>query len=126
VSTRSPIRYPPTALRRAVYGIIAIVLVLVVGTLGLRSIEGISYVNAFYFESMLAAGQGPPFPLTTDAGKIFVSVMGFVSVGAVLVTITVTLVPIAAQIWREALEDVEGEARAVEADLKSEKDKLKK
>jgi hypothetical protein len=75
---------------------------------------------------MLAAGQGPPFALTTDAGKIFVSVMGFVSVGAVLVTITVTLVPIAAQIWREALEDVEGEVRMVEGELRSEKDKREK
>jgi hypothetical protein len=120
------ISYPPTAVRRVIYGVIAILLVLIVGTLGLASIERVSYVDAFYFESMLAAGQGPPFPLNTDTGKIFVSVMGFVSVGAVLTTITVTLVPIAAQIWREALNHVEAEVRAVETDLRTEKDKLEK
>jgi hypothetical protein len=125
-STGRRIAYPPTALRRAVYGIIAIVLVLIVGTLGLRSIEGVSYVNAFYFESMLASGQGPPFALNTDAGKIFASIMGFVSVGAVLTTLVFTLTPIAAQIWREGLERVEMEARRVESDLAAEKEKLKK
>jgi hypothetical protein len=125
-STGHGIAYPPTAQRRAVYGIIAIVLVLIVGTLGLRSIEGVSYVNAFYFESMLASGQGPPFALNTDAGKIFASIMGFVSVGAVLTTLVFTLTPIAAQIWREGLERVEMEARRVESDLAAEKEKLKK
>lgn len=126
MSTGQRITYPPTAQRRAVYGIIAIVLVLIVGTLGLRSIEGVSYVNAFYFESMLASGQGPPFALNTDAGKIFVSIMGFVSVGAVLTTLVFTLTPIAAQIWREGLEHVEMEARRVESDLRAEKEKLEK
>ena len=126
MSTGHRITYPSTAQRRAVYGIIGIVLVLIVGTLGLRSIEGVSYVNAFYFESMLASGQGPPFALNTDAGKIFVSIMGFVSVGAVLTTLVFTLTPIAAQIWREGLEHVEMEARRVESDLRAEKEKLEK
>ncbi len=110
--------YTQTALRRAVYAICGIVLVMIVGIIGFHLLEGMNYVNALYFESMLATGQGPPLQLNTDAGKIFASIMAFVSVGSVITSLVFTLGPILAMVWREGLERVEGGARKIEEDIK--------
>ena len=106
------------------YALIGIATVMIVGIIGFHEIEGMSLVNAIYFESMLATGQGPPLMLTTDTGKIFASVMAFVSVGSVITTLVFTLAPILGGIWREVLEKAEEKARTVEKDLapKTEKD----
>ena len=117
--------YSETALRRAVYAISGIVVVMIVGTVGVHLIEGMNYVNAGYFESMLATGQGPPLQLTTDTGKLFASVMAFVSVGSVITTLVFTLGPILATVWRESLERVEGEAKKIEEDMKGREQKPK-
>ncbi len=111
--------------RRAFYAISSIVLVLAVGTVGFHAIDGLSYVDSFYFESMMAAGQGPPFLLASDAGKIFASIMGFVSIGAVATTLVFTLGPALLDLWREGLERVEGEARVIEKEFTGRKDKDK-
>lgn len=100
--------------RRAVYAIVFVGIVLVIGTLGFRYIEGMTWINAFYFECMLATGQGPPIPLVTDAGKIFASVMAFVSIGSVLTTLVVVIGPIIGHVWAEAAHRVETEARRLE------------
>jgi hypothetical protein len=108
------------------YALLGIVVVMIVGIVGFRAIEGMNLVNAIYFESMLATGQGPPFPLTTDTGKLFASVMAFVSVGSVITTLFFTLSPIFAQVWREVLEKAEDEVRAVEKDVAPKRDEKPK
>jgi hypothetical protein len=110
--------------RRALLAISAVVAAEVIGTVGFHLIEGADWVNAFYFESMLATGQGPPFTLTTDTGKIFASIMGFVSVGSTLSAVIFTLGPLLTRIWRSFVEDVETEARAFEHGVASEIRKL--
>jgi hypothetical protein len=107
----------PSRNRRLFYAVSGILLVMVIGIVGFHQIEGMDWVNALYFESMLATGQGPPLTLTTDSGKIFASVMGFVSVGTVFTSLVVTLVPIISQLWREGLERVEKDAKTLEDDL---------
>jgi hypothetical protein len=109
--------YTQTALRRVLTAILGIALIMVIGTVGFHVLEGMNYVNAVYFESMLATGQGPPLQLNTDAGKIFASVMAFVSVGSVITTLVFTLGPIFGMIWRESLERVETEARKMEGEI---------
>jgi hypothetical protein len=111
----------PSQRRRAFLAVSLIVVVVIVGTIGFRAIEGMGWVDAFYFESMLATGQGPPIQLTTDAGKIFASVMGFVSVGSVITSLVFTLVPIISQLWREGLERIETEAKTIERDVSAKK-----
>ncbi len=107
----------PSRTRRLFYSISAITIVMVVGIVGFHQIEGMDWVNAIYFESMLATGQGPPLTLNTDAGKLFASAMGFVSFGTVLTGLLVTLVPILSQLWREGLERAEKDVKAIEGDL---------
>jgi len=101
------------------YAVSGIVLVMVIGIVGFHQIEGMNWVNAFYFESMLATGQGPPLALATSSGKIFASVMGFVSVGTVFTSLVVTLVPIISQLWRESLDRMEKDVKAVEKDARA-------
>jgi hypothetical protein len=103
--------------RRVFYAVSGIATVMIIGIIGFHLIEGMGWVNAIYFESMLATGQGPPLALNTDAGKLFASVMGFVSVGTVFTSLVVTLVPIISQLWREGLERAESDARALERDV---------
>jgi uncharacterized oligopeptide transporter (OPT) family protein len=113
-------------LRGVTYALISIVAVMIVGIVGFHEIEGMNLVNAIYFESMIATGQGPPFPLNTDTGKIFASVMAFVSVGSVITALFFTLAPVIAQIWREILEKGEEEVRRVEKDLTPKRDENSK
>jgi hypothetical protein len=113
----------PSRKRRLFYAFSGIAAVMVGGTIGFHQIEGMNWVNAFYFESMLATGQGPPIPLMTDSGKVFASIMGFVSVGTVFTTLVVTLVPIISQLWREGWDRVEKDAKAFEGELTRKKEK---
>ena len=86
-------------------------------------IEGMGWVDSFYFESMLATGQGPPVALTTDVGKIFASVMAFVSFGSVITGLFVTLVPIVSELWREGMVRLEEDARTLEKEFTRKKEK---
>ena len=101
-------------IRRALYAVLAVVAAEIVGSIGFHLIEGVNWVDAFYFESMLATGQGPPFTLYTNAGKIFASIMGFVSVGSVLSAVIFVVGPIALRLWHESMEVAEREAHRIE------------
>ncbi len=113
-------RVSPAAKRRAIYALIAVAGAEVVGTIGLHLIENASWINAFYFESMLATGQGPPFPLVTNAGKIFASIMAYVSVGSVLTALFFAVGPIVARFWHESLDRIEEDVRRIEHGARAE------
>jgi len=112
-------------LRRVFYAVSGIVVVMIVGTVGFHQLEGMNWVDSFYFESMIATGQGPPIPLTTDGGKIFASVMAFVSVASVITALFITLAPIVSQLWREGIEGVEKDAKSLERDLEEKRNEEK-
>ena len=107
-------RIPRSLVRRAAYSIILVAVAEAVGTVGFHAIEGMGWVNAFYMESMLATGQGPPLQLVTDSGKIFASIMGFVSVSSVLSAIILTVGPLLARLWKEGVDAAEVEAKKLE------------
>lgn len=119
---RSQPVYSPSALRRVFYGVSVIVVIMIIGTIGFHLLEGMNYVNAVYFESMLATGQGPPLTLTTDAGKIFASIMAFISVGSVITTLVFTLGPILTMMWREGIDRAELEVRKIEGEIEGKGD----
>ena len=75
-------------------------LVLFVGTVGVHWIEGSSYLDAFYLTSMIATAQGPSQAPVTAAGKLFVALMAFVSVGTVVASIGFLFGPFLGQLWR--------------------------
>jgi len=108
--------------RRAIISLLALALVLALGTIGFQFITGAGLVTSFFFESMLATGQGPPanLVLTTAESQLFASGMAFLSVGTVVTTLFLNLGPLVARLWREGVELAEREVRKLEGELESE------
>lgn len=113
-------RLRATPQRRLAYALLGIGVVLAAGTLGFHVIANLSPVDSFYFESMLATGQGPPITLTSDDAKLFASVMAFVSVGSVVTTLLFAVGPIVRKYWKEGLERAEEEVRTITHDVERE------
>ena len=86
--------------KRALFSFILLASVMGVGTIGLYKIEGMPLIDAFYFMSMIASGEGPTDHLATSAGKIFVSIMAFISVGAAITCAGFLFGPFLGQLWR--------------------------
>jgi hypothetical protein len=105
---------------RIAFSLLAIAIVLVIGTIGLYGLTGSGWIDSFYFECMLATGQGPPFSLASDAAKLFASLMAFVSIGTVLSTLVVNLAPIFGRFWREGIEEAERDIQRLERDVSGE------
>lgn len=82
---RKKFRHPYHSLRRrAILSVTLVASVLIIGTLLFHYIEGWSYIDSFYFVSMIATAQGPAVTPATDIGKIVASIIAFVSVGSVI------------------------------------------
>jgi hypothetical protein len=103
--------------RRAEYSVVAVLVVLIIGSVGFHFLAGLDPVDSLYFECMLATGQGPPLVLTSDSAKLFASAMAFLSVGTVLTTLVLNLGPVVGQLWREGVEHAERELRKVEEEV---------
>ena len=79
-------------------------------------LEGGSYVDSFYFISMLATTQGPADIPKTTPGHVFASLFAFISVGAVLSAIVFMFGPLMGTAFKKGIDYVEKE----EAKLKFE------
>ena len=99
---------------RALYSFSLIAAVVLIGTLGMHFLEGWSYLDSFYYTSFIATGQGPPGNLLpgTSSGKVFTSVLAFVSVGTVITALLFLFGPFLGRVLKageEKLEEVEKE-----------------
>ncbi len=94
---------------RALSSFVLVAGVMTVGTVGMHYIEGLQYIDAFYFMSMLATAQGPPVAPATLAGKIFASIMAFISVGSIVAALGFLFGPFFGVILRMETERVEKE-----------------
>ncbi|MGI0141615.1 MAG: hypothetical protein ACREBF_03125 [Candidatus Micrarchaeales archaeon] len=110
--------------RRAALSFALIIGVLAFGTVCLHYIENYSYLNAFYFMSMLATGQGPPISPVTALGKIFASIMAFVSVGSVVFALGFLFGPFFARVARLTEGKLKREEEALINDVRKYKKKL--
>jgi len=95
---------------RAVYSLAAIIVVVAVGTVGMHSLEGLSYLDSFYFTAMLATGEGPAYTPLTVGGKLFAGILSFIAVGAVISAILFLFGPFFGSVIKLGLEKVEEEA----------------
>ena len=86
---------------------------MVVGTVGLHWLEGLSYLDAFYFMSMIATAQGPTMTPVTPAGKLFTSLVAFISVGSVVAALGFLFGPFFGKLWRVGVEKMEDEVRSL-------------
>ena len=98
-------------LRRAFYSLGMILGVLGIGTFGIHRIEGFSWIDSFYFTSMIATGQGPvpqAVPVT-DLGKIFTSIIAFISVGSMIAAFGFLFGPFLGKLWKVGVYKLEEE-----------------
>ncbi len=113
-----------SVLNRGIYCLSLAASVLLLGTLGMHHIEGFNYLDAFYFTSMIATGQGPPPSIwpKTESGKLFTSFLAFVSVGAMVASLGFLFGPFLGKLWKIGIVKVEEELES----LRSPKDKKPK
>jgi len=107
---------PRSFLVRALYSFILIAVVVLAGTVAMHAIEGWSYLDSFYFTSFIATGQGPPANLDpqTSVGKVFSSVLAFISVGTVVTALLFLFGPFLGRVLRAGVERVEEVEREFE------------
>ena len=95
-------RIPRSIWKRAARSVVLILGILAIGMEGMHLIERMPYVDAFYFMSMLATAQGPAATPATVGGKLFASVMAFVSVGTVVTSLVYVFGPFLTLVMRES------------------------
>ncbi len=99
--------------KRALYSFGLVSAVLLIGTIGIHILEGYSYLDAFYFISMIATAQGPSIAPVTAAGKIFTAVMAFLSVGFVVASLGFLFGPLLGLLFRIGHERFEEEIKEI-------------
>ena len=97
--------------RRGLYSTAIVVAIMVIGTVGMHQIEGMPYLEAFYFMSMIATAQGPTFMPSTAAGKIFAACMSYISVGVVVAALGFLFGPFFTHLWHISKQKIEEEER---------------
>jgi hypothetical protein len=109
-------RIPRSFWRRAFYSFLLIAAIVFIGTFSMRALEGWSYLDSFYFTSFIATGQGPPGNLVVNdaAGKVFASVLAFVSVGTVITALLFLFGPFLGSVIRAGEEKVEEIEKEIE------------
>ncbi len=68
-----------------------------------------SHLDAFYFITMIATAQGPTVVPSTVAGKLFVALMAYISVGSVVAALGFFFGPFFGQLWHLGVKWLEEE-----------------
>ena len=92
----SPITRPAFLARISVHVAAATALValsLLIGVLGYRELEGLSWIDAILNASMILGGMGPVAELNTEAGKLFAAAFALYSGLLFLVTAAIIFAP---------------------------------
>jgi hypothetical protein len=78
----------------ALFSIALIVASLVIGVVGYRSFEGLSWVDSFLNAAMLMGGMGQVNVLQTDGGKIFAGIYALYCGMVLLIAVAIFAAPI--------------------------------
>ena len=102
-------------LNRGLYSIGLVLSILLIGTLGMHRLEHFSYIDSFFFTSMIATGQGPVGSLApqTTGGKLFTSALAFVSVSTLLAALGFVFGPFLGKLWRIGVLKLEEEIQVL-------------
>ncbi len=73
--------------RRGLYALLAVIIVVGIGTVGTELLTGWSWIDSFYFFSMVATAEGPPNAPPTFWSKVFVAVMAYISIGTLITAV---------------------------------------
>src|SRR2546425_9067425 len=112
------VRHPLSPFKkRAFFSIVVLAVVMAIGTIGMMLLEGWDSVTSFYFMAPLATAEGPALSPLTVAGKLFASLMAFVSIGAAISAITFTFGPLFGSVLKEGFAYIEKEEEKLKSGL---------
>jgi|SRR3989441_2160151 len=112
------VRHPLSPFKkRAFFSIVVLAVVMAIGTIGMMLLEGWDSVTSFYFMALLATAEGPALSPLTVAGKLFASLMAFVSIGAAISAITFTFGPLFGSVLKEGFAYIEKEEEKLKSGL---------
>ncbi len=95
-----------SATKRAFFAFILIATMMGIGTMGMHGLEGLPYLQAYYFMTMLATAQGASYTPQTVPGVIFASVMAFISTGAVIASLGFLFGPFLGKLFKIGSDDI--------------------
>jgi hypothetical protein len=87
-------KFAKRLLKSTLLGLALIFISLIIGIIGYRVTEGMSWIDAFLNAAMLMGGMGPVDILQTDAGKLFAGIYALYSGLILLVTVGIIAAPI--------------------------------
>jgi hypothetical protein len=93
-------RHFHSPVKRGIFSFLLIAVVMAVGTIGVHITEKMTWIDSFYLMSMVATAQGLAITPSTVAGKLFIALMSFVSVGSVVAALGFIFGPFLGQLWR--------------------------
>ncbi len=94
-------------LKRGIISLILVTGVVIIGTVVLHFLENMPYIDSFYFISMIVTAQGPAMAPKTAAGKIFISLLSFVSIGVIVAALGFIFGPFLGRLWHIGIENLE-------------------
>src|SRR5713101_2928324 len=103
--------------RRALFSVVFLAVVMAIGSIGMMFLEGWDPVTSFCFMALLATAEGPALSPLTVAGKLFASLMAFVSIGAAISAITFTFGPLFGSVLKEGFAYIEKEEEKLKSGL---------
>jgi len=92
---------------------------MVVGVVGTKFLTGWTWIDSFYFMSMVATAQGPPNAPPTFWSKIFVAIMAFVSIGTLITYIGVVFGPFLGYLFHKGVMFAEEEEERIRGGKKT-------
>ncbi|MDE1828395.1 MAG: hypothetical protein KGH65_04505 [Candidatus Micrarchaeota archaeon] len=110
--------------RRAFFAFLLVFGIMFFGTIAFHYVEGYSYIDSFYFMSMLATAEGPTTIPVTVLGKLLASVLAFVSIGAVIFALGFIFGPFFGRLVRSGERELVKEEKIIKKDLKRVEKKL--
>lgn len=81
-------------LRSFIYGLLTVILVITIGTIGFHSIEELAWIDAFLEACMFFGGMGSEFTIKNWWGKFFAAIYAVLCPFALVASITILLLPL--------------------------------
>jgi H+/gluconate symporter-like permease len=89
--------------------LLAVFVVMTVGTVGTKYLTGWGWIASFYFMSMTATAEGPPTAPPNAASQIFIAIMAFVSIGTLLTAVGTIFGPFLGYLFHKGVHYAERE-----------------
>jgi hypothetical protein len=114
---KSPILNHPLSpiSRRGAYALLAVIVVVGIGTVGTQLLTGWAWIDSFYFFSMVATAEGPPNSPPNFWSKVLIALTAYVSIGTLITAVGILFGPFLGYAWHKGAHYVEQEMQKAES-----------